>query len=227
MIDIALLIILGLVAWCVASEGAWGAALIFLSTLFAGIIAINYFEPLAVLLDKTLNLGYAWANRWDFLAYMLLFIAAVFAIRLGAERIMPTFIEVHPLAHDGIRWVMGVMTGYLTVAIVLTSMHLTPLPRTFLGFQPERDNFLGLSAPDRQWLGYVQYMTEKAFTRKADHMFDGSTVKLSDGTEVVIPSFTVRYASRRAAGGGGANAPVIEAPPPVVAPSSGGGAMPF
>ena len=58
-------------------------------------------------------------------------------------------------------------------------------------------------------------------------MFDGSTVKLSDGTEVVIPSFTVRYASRRAAGGGGANAPVIEAPPPVVAPSSGGGAMPF
>lgn len=229
MIDIALLIILGLVAWCVASEGAWGAVLVFLSTFFAGIIAINYFEPLADLLDKTLNLGYAWTNRWDFIAYMLLFIAAAFAIRIGVERIMPTFIEVHPLAHDGVRWVVGVMTGYLTVAIVLTSMHLTPLPRTFLGFQPERDNFLGLSAPDRQWLGYVQYMTEKAFSRGGGHMFDGSTVQLSDGTQVVIPSFTIRYASRRSmTGGGSANAPAIEAPAPVVVPpSSGGTAMPF
>ncbi len=227
MIDIALLIILGLVAWCVASEGAWGAVLVFLGTFFAGIIAMNYFEPVADLLDTTLSLGFSWTDRWDFIAFMLLFIGFVFAIRLGTERIMPTFIEVHPLAHDGIRWVAGVLTGYLTVAIVLTSMHLTPLPRTFLGFQPERDNFLGMAAPDRQWLGFVQYLTEKAFSRGGGHMFDGSTVQLSNGEQIVIPSFTIRYASRRGmGGGGGASDAIQDAPAPVVAPSSGG-AMPF
>ena len=47
MIDILMLLILAVVTWCVASEGAWGAGLTFLSVLFAGLFAMNWFEPLA------------------------------------------------------------------------------------------------------------------------------------------------------------------------------------
>ncbi|MCA8986179.1 MAG: CvpA family protein [Planctomycetaceae bacterium] len=216
MIDLALLAIVGLVAWCVASEGAWGAALALLSTLLAGFLAMNYFEPLADLLAGSLNLGASWRNRWDFIALMGLFIALIFAFRLGTEQIMPTFIHVHPIAHDGVRWAAGIATGYLTMAVILTSLHTSPLPRTFLGFEPERDNLLGMAAPDRQWIGYVQYLTEKSFSRDKTHFFDGSTVRLANNQEVVIPSFTIRYATRRGVGGVGGAAQ--EAPPAQVVP---------
>jgi len=54
MIDVALLLILALVAWNVAAEGAWGAVAVFLSVLFSGLIAMDYFEPLADLLESAL-----------------------------------------------------------------------------------------------------------------------------------------------------------------------------
>ena len=43
----ALLVIVEVVAWMVASEGIWGAVQTFLCTLLAGLLAMNFFEPLA------------------------------------------------------------------------------------------------------------------------------------------------------------------------------------
>lgn len=51
MIDVLLLAILGVVTWCVASDGAWSAVVTFLCTLIAGLIAMNFFEPVAALLE--------------------------------------------------------------------------------------------------------------------------------------------------------------------------------
>ena len=36
--------------YALTSEGLWGAALMFFNVLFAGIIAFNFYEPLAALL---------------------------------------------------------------------------------------------------------------------------------------------------------------------------------
>src|SRR5690606_35794892 len=41
MIDIFLIAIVAVVTWCVASEGAWGAALTLFSVVFAGLLAMN------------------------------------------------------------------------------------------------------------------------------------------------------------------------------------------
>ncbi len=218
MIDLFLLAVVAVVTWCVASEGAWGAALTFLSVFFAGLLAMNYFEPLAILLQSTLSLGPAWSNRWDFTAMMLLFIGFIFAFRIGTEQIMPNFIQVHPLAHDGVRWIAGAATGYLTMAILLTSLHTAPLPRNFFGFTPERNNFLGMSAPDRQWLGFVQYATEKSFHKEHGQIFDGSTAVFADKQEVILPTFIIRYATRRSLG-----APTTAPQPEQTAPATSRG----
>ncbi|MCG6158356.1 CvpA family protein [Rubinisphaera margarita] len=225
MIDLFLIAVIAVTAWCVASEGAWGAALTFLSVLFAGIIAMNYFEPLAEAMSGSLGLGPSWQNRWDFLSLMLLFIGFTFVFRLGSEQILPVAVEVHPLAFDGVRWFAGVMTGYLTAAFILTTLHTAPVPLNYVGFEPERDNLLGMAAPDRQWLGFVQYMTEKPLTRPGNHIFDGAVVRLSNGQEKVIPTFAIRYATRRGQTTGGTTQPTAP-PAPAVAPSSGN-RMPF
>jgi hypothetical protein len=58
------------------------------------------------------------------------------------------------------------VTAYTTAAILLTALHTAPLPREFWGFRPERTHVLfDAFAPDREWLGFVQHVTNKPFAR--------------------------------------------------------------
>ncbi len=207
MIEIVLLIVVGVVTWLVASEGIWGAAQTFLCTLLAGLIAMNFFEPLANSLRGAVGDPYA-----DIVALLGLFIGMTFALRLGTEQLAPRYIQVIPMLDTVGRWAFGAVTGYLTMAILLTALHTAPLPREFFGFKPERNNFFG-SAPDRQWLGFTQYVSEKPLSRAIlkdkfgneeviiTHSFDGRYEKIGDPTKPFPnkfwPSFPIRYAMRR------------------------------
>jgi hypothetical protein len=236
MIDILCLIVVGVVAWMVASEGICGAAQSFLCTLLAGLIAMNYFEPLANLL-RGFSPGVD--NYFDIVAMLGLFTAAVFALRLGTEHLAPHYIQVFPMLDTVGRYVFGAITGYLTMAILLTALHTAPLPREFLGFRAERNNFFG-GAPDRQWLGFVQYVSQyplsKAKFKDGDkiivHAFDGKYEKIGDPTKPYLndiwPSFPIRYAMRRERIDNNApNAPAavpIQVVPPVSSGPAGPGA---
>jgi hypothetical protein len=218
MIDVALLLILALVAWNVAAEGAWGAVAVFLSVLFSGLIAMDYFEPLADLLESAL--GTDWAHRVDFIVLVGLFAAGAFALRYLSEWLVPNFIAVHGRVYDVCRWGFAVLTGYVTIAFLLTALHTAPLPREFLGFTPERNNFFGMLAPDRDWLGFVQYVSERSMpSSEEDRVFDGSQFRLAYHENQIWPTFIIRYASRRENFGTAA-----AAPPPVVPPAGGAGA---
>jgi hypothetical protein len=118
--------------------------------------------------------------------------------------------QVHPLVHEIGRWGFAALTGYITMAFLLTALHTTALPREFAGFTPERDNLFGVAAPDRQWLGFTQYVSEKSMRNGAmGHIFDGPEYSLPQHQNRIWPSFPIRYASRRERGAGAA------APPPV------------
>ena len=216
MIEIACLIVVGVVTWMVASEGVTSAAQTFLCTLAAALIAMNFFEPLAIQLKAFLPDMYC-----DFVALVGLFTALVFGFRMGAEYVAPRYVQVIPIADTIGRWVVGVGTGYLTMAFLLTALHTAPLPREFIGFKPERNNVFGF-APDRQWLGFVQYISEKPMRslvrykigskdvfgpRPFDGRFEviGDTQKPysvrdrsgNDVPNLIWPSFPIRYAMRR------------------------------
>ncbi|WP_299469401.1 CvpA family protein [uncultured Gimesia sp.] len=214
MIDILLLAILGIVTWCVASEGAWGAGFIFVSVLLAGLLAMNYFEPLATFLANNISSSGAWQRRWDSIALVGLFIAFIFLFREITVRIAPTYMQVHPLVHEIARWSFAALTGYIAMAFLLTALHTAPLPREFAGFTPERNNLFGAAAPDRQWLGFTQYVSEKSMRNgAAGHLFDGPEYTFPQQQNSIWPSFPIRYATRRgqgAAGGGVTAAPVSE-----------------
>lgn len=234
MIDFALLAIIALVTWFVAAEGAWGAAAIFLSVVFAGLIAMNFFEPVANLLESTV--GADWSFRFDFISLLVLFGLSVFLLRLMAEKIAPGFIAVHSRLYDACRFGFAALTGYVTAAFLLAAMHTAPLPREFMGFTPERKNLFGFTAPDRQWLGFVQYVSEKSMRSSDDgRIFDGAEFQVEGHDNQVWPTYIIRYASRRdgyAAAMGGAstaaNASAVtpgggEAPATLKGAASGGG----
>lgn len=228
MIDFILLAILGIVVWMVASDGPWSAAIAFVSVLLSGLIAMNYFEPLANLLQSTVATTYDWQVRLDILAFFGIFSAGVFGLRTIGETLLPTYAEVHGLVYDAGRWGFAVLTGYLLMAIICMSLHLAPLPREFLGFTPERGNLLGM-APDRQWLALTQFISEKSMrhVRRDGRpiIFDGAEFPSNPDDPKTVQrwaSFPLKYATRRQQfASGGAPVAQTSAPPPPSSPPPG------
>lgn len=224
MIDALLLIILAVVTYMVAGEGAWGAAVTCISVILAGLLAMNFFEPIC---NSLLGNDYYWQARLDLVVLVGLFAAAVAGLRAGADYLSPTYIGVHRMLHEGARWGCGLLTGYVTMAFLLTALHTAALDREFIGFKAERANFFGI-APDRQWLGFTQWTTERVFCKSPARIFDGPVIVLGEPGAVpnnVWPSFPIRYATRREKGAG---APVAAKPTtvqPVAPPKAGGPAF--
>lgn len=223
MIDFILLGIFGVVVWLVASDGAWNAAITFTSTLIAGLIAMNYFEPLANFLQQTVASSFEWQHRVDIIALLGLFALGIFALRTLGEALLPTYAELHGYVYDGARWGCAALTAMVVTGVICTSLHVAPLPREFLGFTPERSNMLGL-APDRMWLGFVQRASEKSLARVAPDgskaIFDGPVAPINPADpaskQQVWASFPIKYATRRQqyAAGAIATTPTTSTPPP-------------
>jgi len=202
MIDIILLLIFAVVTWSVASEGAWGAGLTCLCILCGGLLAMNFFEPVADMLERNVSSSIAWRYRWDSISLIGQFAVYTFLLRMATSYLTPNFLQMQLTLYAVYRWTAAALAGYITMAFLLTALHTTPLPREFIGFKPERANLFGFAAPDRQWLGFTQYVSERVFRR--NHIFDGPRFKIGQQTNEVWPSFPIRYASRRdeIAGGG-------------------------
>ena len=245
MINFLLLAVLIGVAYFVANEGPHGAAVSLFAVLLSGLIAMNFFEPLAGFLSTNIARSFEWQHRWDVIALLGIFSLGVFLIRLMADNLFPTYVEVSNMLYEIARWGLGLITGYVTMAILLTSLHVAPLPREFLGFTPEGNNFLSISAPDRQWLAFTQYVSEKSLKiasgPSGSRIFDGAEFPSNPTkieTQRVWSSFPIRYAARRelyTTGGksparsatGGASSPPLPGNPPGAGSSPGTGPSGF
>lgn len=231
MFDAMLLIVWGLVTWCVSGEGAFGAAVSCLVIIVSGLLAMNFFEPFAAFAQRNLMGSGAWPFRWDVIMLVGLFAVLIFGLRLLMEKLSPRYIEMSGLTHEIGRWSFGLIGGYITMAFLLTALHTAPLPRNFMEFRPERANLFGILAPDRQWLGFTQYISENVFS--SGRTFDGPVSDFIDDNSnedrnTVWPSFPIRYASRREQfASRGLMAPPTAAPAPVIQQGSGSGAAGF
>ena len=118
-IDILLLAVWGGVAYFVAADGAIGAVTTFFCVVLGGLVAMNFFEPLAAALDGALG------ERADVVALLGLFAALVTGMRLLAcERIAPRMLELPTITYEVFRWGGGLATGYVTMAILLVAVHV-------------------------------------------------------------------------------------------------------
>lgn len=237
IIDLALVAIVAAVTWFVATEGAWTAGTTFICVLLAGLIAMNFFEPVTLLLARSMP---AYESKLDMIALLGLFGGLVFLFRFIGEKLAPTYIQVPGMVDNVGRWLFSFGTGYVTMAFLLTALHTAPLPREFLGFKPERNNLFEMVAPDRQWLGFVQYVTEKAFARYdiamlagappgTPHAFDGQYMAVGDPAQpypnLIWSSYPIRYATRRSQFSTGGVTTIQPTAPvrPVTPPAGGGG----
>lgn len=137
------------------NAGLWTNTLTLVNVLVAGLLAMNYFEPLAAWLDSQQPSLTYWC---DFFAIWLIFAVAYSALRAVTDFASHVKVKFFlPVDRVGgivmAAWVAWIMMGFATA-----TLHTAPLARNFLGsFQndPDTKMLFGLG-PDRYWLGWVR-----------------------------------------------------------------------
>src|SRR4051794_31062539 len=89
-VDLILTVVILGVTYALSSEGLWGAALMFFNIVFAGLIAFNFYEPLAALLASNVEFISGFA---DTLCLMGLFIVALVMLRMTTETLAPAMVR--------------------------------------------------------------------------------------------------------------------------------------
>jgi hypothetical protein len=153
------LLILGL-TYALSSEGLWGAALMFFNVLFGGLIAFNFYEPLAKMLAENVSFLSGLA---DVICLLGIFLVATFLLRLTTETLAPAMVRFPtPVYHLG-RWAFGLGCGAMTIAILLLGYDTAPVHKKVFGVVDYKSLVPFGMGIERQWLGFFQYTTGQVF----------------------------------------------------------------
>ena len=150
------LILLACVAMCYA-EGMWSNAVRLINIITAGLLAMNFFEPLARMLTGWQP---AYTYLWDFLSLWALFVVFMLIFRILTDQLSHVKVKFLKLADRIGSGVLALWIGWVMVMFTMTTLHTAPLAKNFMfeGFQPEERMFMGFG-PDRWWLGFTQKMS--------------------------------------------------------------------
>jgi hypothetical protein len=189
-----LLVAFAIVAGLSARQGLWSSAINIVNITVAGLIATNYFEPLAKLADP------GGAN------YMLdsIMLWSVFALTFIILRLITQSLSDHdvhfikPVDLAG-RAVLGIWAGWVFVCFAAFAMVTAPIGAQPLGAweSPDAKSFLVFS-PERMWMAFAQSRSMGALSNSNSgaplHPEDAQT-----GSQVFdsLGEFTYKYYARR------------------------------
>jgi hypothetical protein len=161
VIDLVMAFLILLLTYALSSEGLWGAALMFFNVVFGGLIAFNFYEPLAKLIDST---GIGWGFS-DTLSLLSIFCVSVMLLRMTTETLAPAMVRFPvPIYHAG-RVFFALATSLVTMSILVLAFHTAPVHKKIFGaidYKYKPPFGMGL---DHQWLGFFQYTTGMIFAR--------------------------------------------------------------
>lgn len=183
LIPLALLVIFFAVVALIGGDGLWSNFILLVNVTFAGLLAMNFFEPLA-------NFGSGfWPGGGIVMdIFSLWFLFALFLILMRVAADLLSRYRVRFQKHLDVigGFICAGLVAWVLVCFTTATLHTAPLARNFMGggFTPEKAVLFGLS-PDRLWLGFTQKMSGGTFTRGPLHVFDP------------FGDFMVRYATRR------------------------------
>jgi hypothetical protein len=147
--------------YALSSEGLWGAALMFFNVVFGGLIAFNFYELLAKLIDGT---GIGWGFS-DTLSLLSIFFVSVMVLRMTTETLAPAMVRFPVSIYHAGRVFFALATSLVTMAILVLAFHTAPVHKKIFGaidYKYKPPFGMGL---DHQWLGFFQYTTGMVFAR--------------------------------------------------------------
>ncbi len=183
-----------IVAYAFSREGLFTALTMLINVILAGVIAFNFFEPLASLLESGFQ-GGAFVGFEDLLCLMFLFCGSLGLLRIVTNNLSPRQIEFPPSIQQLGGAAVGLIIGYLVSGFLVVAMQTMPLHQNFLGFERRKlheSEFRRYLPSDRVWLATMRHIGAYGLSRgsdneKADTLYRRHPTFDRDGT------FELRY----------------------------------
>src|SRR5437867_2156041 len=134
VIDVMLLLLMLGTVWAVSSEGLWGAALIFVNVMFAGLVTFCSYEWCAGHLDRLLPFMKDYRFS-DFFCLLVLFSITFTLLRAATDNLGYTMVRFPGWLHQIGRFTFGVATAWYLWAMFLCMLETAPIHKQFLGYQ--------------------------------------------------------------------------------------------
>jgi hypothetical protein len=153
-ITIAIMLI---VAYTHMKEGIFTATCMLINALLAGLIAMNFWEPIATtvesIVQRSILQGYE-----DFFVLIFLYAISLGGLRALAGGLNNTEVEFVPMFNQLGAGAVALITGYLISGFLICAMETLPWNRNFLGFEPYTETESAIRRyfpPDRVWLALM------------------------------------------------------------------------
>ena len=108
------------------------------NVLLAGLVAFNFFEPIATELDPMLTDSFLHGYE-DSLCLVLLFCITLGFLRWATNALIDTTVEYHAVLQQGGAVVFGMMAGYLVAGFLLCVAQTLPFEEHFMRFDARID----------------------------------------------------------------------------------------
>ena len=173
MLAFLTIVIMLAVAYAYLREGMFTACAMCINVFAAGLVAFNFWEPLADFLDPLLSENFL-AGYEDSLCLVFLFCITLGLLRLATNNMAHKEIEYPPALLRGGAAAFGLVTGYLVAGFLVCVLQTLPWHQNFMGFQYEhsKDSPVPFARkylpPDRVWLALMHRAGAYAFANYED-----------------------------------------------------------
>jgi hypothetical protein len=205
------LVIMLAVGYAYLREGVFTACTMFVNVLLAGLVAFNFWEPIADLLDP--NFGDSFLHGYeDCICLVALFALTLGALRFCTNALGRTELQYPQWLRRGGGFLFGMGIGYLVSGFLLCVLQTLPWHENFMFFDPSIDassarGMRRILPPDRVWLALMCRAGAYTFANDEDDSAL-ATADSSEGSPAIkkyrtfdkYGSFELRYARYRRTG---------------------------
>lgn len=151
-------------------QGLWNNAITLMNVLLAGLIATNWYEPIATL---AIEQEASYTYLYDVVFLWLLFAISFSLLRVFTDMLSSDRVKFIPPVELAGRSILAVLAAYLFICFTVFTIHTAPLQaNAFRGaFQtPDSATFL-IFQPGRQWASLVRTASGGGLSN-GDNQFD-------------------------------------------------------
>jgi len=151
-------------------DGLWSNAIALVNVVLAGLLAMNFYEWLAKFMTNYSDGLHPYVAFFDFLALWICFILCMVIFRAITDVVSRVRVRFLKIVDQVGGIVLSLCIGWVMIGFTLVSLHAAPLAQypLFGAFQPQNSMFLGMFAPDREWLGFTRYQSKYGYCRAGD-----------------------------------------------------------
>jgi hypothetical protein len=157
IVFVTLLMVVG-VGYAYSREGLFTAVTMLCNVLIAGLLAFNFWEPLANRLDSLFK-GSALEGYEDAFVLLPIFCITLGLLRLVTNNLSHKVVEFSAVPQQFGGAFVGMVTGYLACGFFLCVLQTLPWHENFLGFEPRAQTETPVRRwfpPDRVWLALMR-----------------------------------------------------------------------